>query len=226
MEDFAVYGEDKLRFVHPFSMLVAGIRGTGKTSFALKLLQRNRELISPPPLDTIIWFYGAAQQDVFDSVRAAAFGQHVEFVHGLPKNKTIQELVSELPGQRKLIVLDDLMGKASNREDVADLFTHGRHADISVLFLSQNFFHKSKYARDISLNVDYAVLMKNTRNVAVAQHLGQQMGLAKFLQEAYQKATVNNEYSHLFIDMRSATPDALRYRANVLDVPQPVYQPD
>ena len=142
MEDYAVYDEAQLRFVHPFAMLVAGIRGTGKTSFALKLLQRNRELISSPPLDAIIWFYGAAQQDVFNSVRAAALDQHVEFVHGLPQNKTVQELVSELPGQRKLIVLDDLMGKASSREDVADLFTHGRHADMSVLFLSQKKYKK------------------------------------------------------------------------------------
>ena len=98
---------------------------------------------------------------MFNAVRAAAFDQHVEFVHGLPQNKTVQELVSDLPGQRKLIVLDNLMGKASSREDEADLFTHGRHADMSVFFLSQNFFHKSKYVRDISLNVDYAVLMKN-----------------------------------------------------------------
>ena len=117
MEDYAVYDEYQLRFVHPFAILVAGIRWTGKTSFALKLLQRNHELISSPPLDTIIWFYGAVQQNVFNAVRAAAFDQHVEFVHGLPQNKTVQELVSELPGQRKLIVLDDLMGKASSRGD-------------------------------------------------------------------------------------------------------------
>ena len=117
IEDYAVYDEDQFRFVHPFSMLVVGIRGTGKTSFALKLLQRNRDIISSPPLDMIIWFYGAAQQDVFNAVRAGAFDKHVDFVHGLPQNKTVQELVSELPDQRKLIVLDDLMGKASSRED-------------------------------------------------------------------------------------------------------------
>ena len=29
MEDYAVYDEDQLRFVHPFAMLVAGIRETG-----------------------------------------------------------------------------------------------------------------------------------------------------------------------------------------------------
>ena len=224
MDNYAVYDEDQLRFVHPFAMIVAGIRGTGKTSFALKLLQRNRELISSPPLDTIIWFYGAAQEDLFNSVREATFDQHVEFVHGLPQNKTVQELVSELPGQRKLIVLDDLMGKASSREDVADLFTHGRHADMSVLFLTQNFFHKSKYARDISLNNDYAVLFKNTRNPSMITHLGQQMGNVKFLKQAYQAATAD-PFSHLFIDMRSDTPEKIRYRSNVLDEIQTVYQP-
>ena len=145
-----------------------------------------------------------------------SLGQRIEFVHGLPKEKTIQELVNEWPGQRKLIVLDDLMEKASNRDDVVALFTHGRHENISVMFLTQNFFHKSKHARDMSLNIDYAVLFKNTRDPSMITHLGQQMGNVKFLKQAYRSAT-SDPFSHLFIDMRSDTPDALRYRSNVLE---------
>ena len=152
------------------------------------------------------------------------YGQRIEFVQGLPQDKTVQDFISDFPGQQKLIVLDDLMEKASNRPDVAALFTHGRHEHVSVMYLTQNFFHKSKYARDISLNTDYAVLFKNTRNPSMITHLGQQMGILKLLKQAYQAATVD-PFSHLFIDMRSDTPDIIRYRSNVLDEIQTVYQP-
>ena len=220
--------QDQLRFVHPFSMTLAGGRRTGKTHFTQTLLKKNRELVSPPPLDTIVWFYGAEQPALFSELdeKIKSLGQRIEFVNGLPKEKTIQELVSEWPGQRKLIVLDDLMEKASNRDDVAALFTHGRHENISVMFLTQNFFHKSKHARDMSLNIDYAVLFKNTRDPAMVTHLGQQMGNVKFLKQAYRSAT-SDPFSHLFIDMRSDTPDELRYRSNVLenDGEQFLYRP-
>ena len=151
-------------------------------------------------------------------------GQHIEFLQGLPQDKTIQELLVNFIGQNKLIVLDDLMETACNRADVAALFTHGRHENVSVIFLTQNFFHKSKYARDISLNTDYAVLFKSTRDPSTVTHLGQQMGNVKFLKQAYRSATIN-PFSHLFIDMRSDTPEELRYRSNVLGETQIVYQP-
>ena len=76
----------------------------------------------------------------------------------------------------------------------------------------------------ISLNIDYVVLFKNTRDPSMITHLGQQMGNVKFLKQAYQTTTIN-PFSHLFIDMRSDTPDMLRYRSNVLDEVQTVYQP-
>ena len=101
------------------------------------------------------------------------YGQRIEFVQGLPQNKSVQDFIIDFPGQQKLIVLDDLMEKASNRADVAALFTHGRHENLSIMYLTQNFFHKSKYARDISLNIDYVVLFKNTRDPSMVTHLGQ-----------------------------------------------------
>ena len=123
-----------------------------------------------------------------------------------------------------MIDFDDWIEKASNQPNMAALFTHGRHEHVSVMYLTQNFFHKSKYARDISLNNDYAVLFKSIRNHSMITHLGQQMGNVKFLKQAYQAATVD-PFSHLFIDMRSDTPETIRYRSNVLEEIQTVYQP-
>ena len=219
-----IVGEDQLYFLHPFTMTLAGGRRTGKTHFTKSLLEHNRNFISPL-IETIIWFHGASQQHILNELveKVKSSGQHIEFFQGLPQDKTIQELLVNFSGQ-KLIVLDDLMETACNRADVAALFTHGRHENVSVIFLTQNFFHKSKYARDISLNTDYAVLFKSTRDPSTVTHLGQQMNNAKFLKQAYRSATIN-PFSHLFIDMRSDTPEQLRYRSNVLGETQMVYQP-
>ena len=73
-----------------------------------------------------------------------------------------------------------------------DLFTKGsHHKNISVMFITQNIFHKSTHSRDISLNASYIVLFKNPRDRAQIQHLVRQIYPedSKFLQEAYQDAT-------------------------------------
>ena len=226
MEEFS---KEQLAFEHPFTMKLSGNRRVGKTHFTKTLLLNNHELITPR-LDVIIWFYGAMQQSLFaeleDSLQRG--GQKIEFVHDLPQDgKTIQDVICSHVG-RKLVVFDDLMEKVGSRADVAALFTHGRHEDVSVIFLTQNLFHKSKYARDMSLNVDYMVLFKNPRDASVITHLGQQMGNTKFLQQAFRDAT-KEPFSYLLIDLRAQTPEVLRYRTRVFnssgDEPQTVYQP-
>ena len=78
--------QDQLCFAQSFTMTLAGGRRTGKTYFTKTLLERNRNLLSSPTLDTIIWFYGASQQNIFDELIGTIqeYGQRIEFVHGLP----------------------------------------------------------------------------------------------------------------------------------------------
>ena len=78
-----VINQEQLRFVHPFTMTLAGGRRTGKTHFTQNLLKRNLELVSLPPLDTIVWFYGAEQHAFFNELdeKIKSLGQRIEFVH-------------------------------------------------------------------------------------------------------------------------------------------------
>ena len=68
------------------------------------------------------------------------------------------------------------------------------------------------------------VLFKNVRDESVITYLGAHMGNTEFLKQAFREAT-KNAFSHLLIDMHTHTPEALRYRSNVLDEIQFVYQP-
>ena len=54
----------------------------------------------------------------------------------VPVALSTPDFIGDFPGQQKLIVLDDLMKKASNPSDVAALFTHGRHKHVSVMYLT------------------------------------------------------------------------------------------
>ena len=50
------------RFKHPFTCLVAGPTGCGKTTFVKELLEKSQLLIDPPPQRTV-WCYSEWQPD-------------------------------------------------------------------------------------------------------------------------------------------------------------------
>ena len=199
-----------LKFQHPFSMILAGGRRTGKTQFTKKLLLQKHWLINVP-IEHIIWFHATAQPDVFSELMREL---NIEFVEGLPKANMNTFLTDK--HDSKLLIFDDMMEEASERVDIKHLFTRGRHQDTSVVFLTQNLYHQSKHSRDMSLNTDYMVLFKNPRDSMIITTLGRQMGNAKFLADVYEQATME-PFSYLFVDLRSDTREELRYRSKVLD---------
>ena len=201
---------------HPFTAIVSGPTGSGKTVFTIRLVQNGHVMVQPPPED-IVWCYGI-YQDVFDTM------PHVKFVQGLPD-------VDAFKGDRRtLIVIDDLMHEAN--DSVSQMFTKGsHHRNLSVLFLTQNLFFNSKHARTMSLNSQYVVLFKNPRDVGQISYLGRQMfpnkNGSKFLAEAFGDAT-SKPYGYLFVDLKADTDERLRIRTNIFpDDPKPhlVYQP-
>ena len=58
---------DIFKLHHPFSMLVAGPRGAGKSEFVKQLLSLKRFIMTNPP-ERIVWFYGRHQPDLFRSL--------------------------------------------------------------------------------------------------------------------------------------------------------------
>ena len=74
---------DIFKLHHPFSMLVAGPRGAGKSEFVKQLLALKRFIMSNPP-ERIVWFYGRHQPDLFCSLTQEI--PCIEFYEGLPTN--------------------------------------------------------------------------------------------------------------------------------------------
>ena len=131
---------------------------------------------------------------------------------GLPNDDFIAE-------GNMIIVIDDLMQAAKSSSIVSDIFTkYSHHNNITCICLLQNLFPKGSEMRNISLNSNYIVLMKNTRDRAQIRHLGAQVypGMTQFLTKAYEDATKDNPYSYLLLDFLNTTPDQVRVRTGIL----------
>ena len=109
------------------------------------------------------------------------------------------------------------MQSASGNQLVENLFTNGRHLNLSVVFVSQNLFYAGKKCRTISLNSTYTVVFKNPRDQSQIRHLACQMfpSEPKFLQAAYEEET-KDPYRYLFLDFHPNLPEFARVRGNIL----------
>ena len=152
----------------------------------------------------------------------------------MQRNQFEVEFIDDIPNfdamgkqENTLIVLDDLQTEASKNAQVCALFTRGRHLNFSVIYLSQNLFHQGKYSRDMTLNLDYIVLLKNPRDLSQIKTLGQQMypHSKHFLPWAYNDAVNNEEYSHLVLDLKPYTDNSLRVRSKIFEQYPIIYIP-
>ena len=197
------------RLIAPFSMGVFASRQSGKTVFTKNLLLNQERLISPP-FKKVIWVYKTWQDAIFSELQNANFD--IQFVDDL------QNFDDMSKQENTVIVIDDLMTEAAQSDQVQALFTRGRHLNLSVIYLAQNLFHKGKHSRDMSLNTDYMILFKNTRDASQIMHLSRQMYPhdTKFLPWAFHDAT-KEPYSYLFLDLKPYTNESLRVRSNILN---------
>ncbi len=189
------------RLQHPFTCVISGPTGSGKSVWVKQLITHLGEKVTPVPKH-VMWCYGE-WQTLYETM------PEVNFVEGMP---------TEVP-QDTLLIIDDLMGEQD--EKVTAWFTKkSHHHQTSVVYIVQNLFHKK--LRTVSLNTQYMVLFKNPRDKSQLKHLAHQMGERHVLEEAFADAT-KQPHGYLLIDLKQATPDHLRLRANFFEEVQYVY---
>ena len=129
------------------------------------------------------------------------------------------ELYKSLQQDKKnLLIINDQMTEAGNSKTLSNLFTKGAHyKNLTVLFLVQNVYNKSKSQRTVSLNTHYNVVFRNERDVSQFRSLVYQVhpGDARWLLDAFNNAT-KEPFSYLVLDHHPTSMRDIRVLTNIL----------
>lgn len=208
-------------FRHPFTLIISGSTGTGKTQWLMRFITNIERLVTPPPR-SILYCYGEMNNNTLsltrqESTTTAGFGNDgrisIRTYNGVPPESLIKDEAERSEG-RTLLVLDDLMTnlKASFLDT---LFTRGSHNwGVSVALVTQHLFTKElRVARN---NAHYLCLMRNPSGELQIRNLASQCFPAKlpYFMEAYRDATAE-QFSYLIVDMHPSTDDRLRLRTQI-----------
>lgn len=108
------------RFQLPFTALLLGARGSGKSLFVKQVIQNMEHTLSRL-LDRIIWCY-SSYQPMYDELAESV---NLRFIEGIPESLTDES-----------IVVDDCMDIGSNHDELMKALTMYRHhRTLSVIFL-------------------------------------------------------------------------------------------
>jgi len=141
-----------IRFKHPFTCIIGGPTGSGKSTFCIRFLQNLDTLCTEPNFPGgITWCY--SEQSAVPRQQLAALRKNVQIHDGVPENS------ENAQGKLRLFILD-LLNEVYLRA-VCDLFTKdSHHRNLSVILTTQNFFHQAPHCCDISHNAKYLVALK------------------------------------------------------------------
>ena len=121
-----------VRLRSPFTAIVSGPTGSGKTSLLLDLIRQAASVATPPPV--AIYYHYGEWQDVFGETSEATFRR------GPP------DVEADVPndGQNRWLIIDDLMEEALGKGTSNALYTkYSHHRNISVFSSRRTSFTRT-----------------------------------------------------------------------------------
>ena len=106
----------QFRFVHPFTCMVAGMTGSGKTVWIKSLLQQAQKVIHLPP-EMVVWCYLQWQPAYMELLVTIP---NIEFVKGITSDLEHDTFFDI--NKRNLMAIDDGMDYAGGDKRIVNLF--------------------------------------------------------------------------------------------------------
>lgn len=114
--------------VSNFTMVIAGMSGSGKTSLIMKLVEEQRELFEKP-FSAVYYFY-TAYQPMFEDMESRL---GIRFVEGAPTEESFDKLE-----RGSLCILDDMLSVMCTSKTLVDIYCiKSHHQGVSVIFTSK-----------------------------------------------------------------------------------------
>ena len=200
------------QFQHPATMMVVGPTQSGKSNFVEQLLQSALIKYPSRKAKRIHLFY-TQWQPLYDRLRDI-HGNCISFTQGLPDvDENLESIDVKV---NNLWVLDDLMDEAIQSPVISQLFTRGRHRNLSVILLLQNMFPKGKFNTNISRNALYKVLFRSPGDRKQIDIMAEQTfakDRANFM-KAYTRET-EKPFGYIILDNHPRTINEHQVIANV-----------
>jgi uridine kinase len=213
------------RLQTPFNCLIAGPTKSGKTSFTYNLLEIAGEMFDKKP-DYVCLYY-MAKQPIYDEMFSNGFINEMIDLNNYEIN--LEYLCKKVNKHKNangsLIIFDDTMSDIKNGfEKIFTVFGH--HTNTSIIYLAQNLFYDNKIFRNMSLNFDYLVIMRNNRDLKQIRYLSHQLCPTNpsYVINSYNES-IKNKYSYILIDCHSNSPNELRLRSHIFPTSGPFDQP-
>lgn len=220
-------GEDAELISHPCRVGVYGGSGSGKTTWLLNLLRDKRV-----HYDRVIWVcpeYSCKQPEIAKLGEKGTIGKKKTPFLLIPATpgwtERLEEAITEgedengKPVMKQAVVLDDLIGHTGTGHEsrvFSELFTGGRHRNLSIFELLQRCFPNSA-ARTHRLNTQmHVVFALGARDEA--KRLFRQCAPEHWraLSKAYDEITSDDEHGYVIVDQRHHRKyPALRFRTGL-----------
>lgn len=191
-----------VRFDNETVFTVSGPSGSGKTVFVHKLIE-HRVVLFKNKVNSIHWFYG---------IIPPTPANHLKLHKGLETGW------SDKIQPHDMVVIDDLFVESSTNKELTNAFTRlAHHKPCTLIFITQNIYHKSSDSRTRNLNTHYLVLMKNPRDALQISYISRQMypKNSSFLVDVFTDVTSEKPFSYILLDFRQNTPSTLRVRTGI-----------
>jgi len=183
---------------------------SGKTTLLTQILLGGTTTINVN-FDRIVYCYGEFLPETFNILKKKDF--NIELVEGLP---TVEKIEAFNPEKNNCLILDDLMVECGESKEICNYFTRtAHHKNISIFFLTQNFYQKGKYTTTITRNSSYIILFASPRDFGQIKYFASQSFNPKAILHAYKLAT-RTPRGYLLIDCTQNTPDDFRLRSNIV----------
>ena len=161
--------EEHLKLHNYFKMIIAGPSQCGKSVLLFNLLDNLTNCIDSK-FGKIVFIYGA-YQPIYTKYPYIQFTKDLEVLH----------TIKEGTGTPTLLILDDVMSDIKDSKLLEDIFTHGRHQQISTILVMQNLFYPGSALKTMRNNADYYAVFEHLQDASRLMTFASQLELKNSL---------------------------------------------